>query len=139
MALGGAYLAQAIAIEDSLLSDAVGAGGVPKGIGALMIGAGALLALCSVRRFREGSAKGEGFAPHLKALGLLALLAAYVLLLPVLGYAPAILLLLVAIAAYAGAPLRPPLLLFGLGMTAVLWGSFVGLLHVPFPRSALGF
>ncbi len=138
MALGGAYLAQAIAIEDSLLSDAVGAGGVPKGIGALMIGAGALLALRSLRA-PPAEAKGEGIAPHLKALGLLALLAAYVLLLPVLGYAPAILLLLVAVAAYAGAPLRPPLLLFGLGMTAVLWGSFVGLLHVPFPRSALGF
>ena len=137
MALGAAYFAQAAAIEDSLLSDAIGAGGVPKGIAILIGGAGAALLARSLPHL--GAAAGARFAagPHLKALGLLGLLGLYLLLLPLLGYALSILLLAVAVAAYTGAPLRPALLLFGAGTAAVLWAAFVGLLGVPLPQGSL--
>lgn len=133
LALGSAYFVLAVGIEDSLLADAIGAGGVPKGIAALIAGAGALLLVRSLPGLRHLSDGSAALAPHLGALGLLGLLAAYVVLLPILGYAISIFLLAVAIASYAGAPRRPPLLLFGGGTALVLWATFVGVLGVPLP------
>ena len=49
VALASAYLAIAQTIPDSLLSDAVGAAGVPKLVGWAMLAVGALLCLRSVR------------------------------------------------------------------------------------------
>jgi hypothetical protein len=145
VALGALYFAQAAAIEDSLLSDAIGAGGVPMGIAALIMGAGTVLTARAVwdmlaRRHQQiafAHATDSAAHRHKKALGLLALLLGYVLLLPHLGYATTILILAIAIAAYAGAPLRPSLLLFGAGTAVVLWAAFVGLLRVPLPAGAL--
>jgi hypothetical protein len=77
IALGLAWWGQAASIEDSLLSDAVGAGGVPKVLALVMAGSGALLL---VRTLLRAPPEGEGRPPgaHLKALGLVAITLAYI-------------------------------------------------------------
>jgi hypothetical protein len=127
---------------------------VPQGIAALIMAAGGLLlaraasgwggthragppgASDSPGRGDQPGAAGAAH-PHLRALGLLGLLVLYVGLLPVLGYAISILLLAMAIAAYAGAAWRPALPAFALGTAAVLWAAFVLLLGVPLPAGRL--
>lgn len=135
MALAACYGWQAVAIEDSLLSDTIGAGGVPLGI-AVMVGlCGAMLAL---RSLRLQAAQGAiAWGAHGRAVGLLGLLVGYLLAVPWLGYPLAVALLGIAIAAYAGAPRGAGLVAFGAGLAAVLWGAFVGALGVPFPTGRL--
>jgi len=132
VALGVAWYHQAASIEDSLLSDAVGAGGVPKVVAAVMACAGALLVLRSLLRAPPDS-EGRGMAAHLKAAGLLALMAGYVLAAPVLGFPLAIGLFAAAAAGYAGARLGATTAAFGAGLAAVFWLGFVKLLGVAFP------
>lgn len=131
--LGLAWYWQAAAIEDSLLSDAVGAGGVPMGLAALMAAAGAALVLRSLRSAAPASEAGRSAAAHAKAAGLLALMVGYVLAAPLLGYPLAIGLFAVLVAAYAGARISHGLAAFGAGLAAMFWIGFVGLLGVAFP------
>jgi putative tricarboxylic transport membrane protein len=134
--LGLAWWWKAAQIEDSLLSDAVGAGGVPKALAALMAGAGALLLLRTLWRAPpEEEPRPPG--AHLKAVGLVALILSYILAAPIIGYVPAIALFAVAAAAYAGARLSPALAGFGIGLAAFFWVAFVKLLGIPFPTGAL--
>jgi hypothetical protein len=134
--LGAAWLHQAAAIEDSLLSDAVGAGGVPMALAAIMIGAGALLVLRSLWR-SPPSGEGRSAAAHLKATGLLGLMAAYALAAPVIGYPLALAIFAAAVAVFAGAPFGAPTLAFGAGTAALFWLGFVKLLGVAFPAGSL--
>jgi hypothetical protein len=134
--LGLFWYLQAAAIEDSLLSDAVGAGGVPKVLAAIMAGAGALLVLRTLLRAPPEEA-GRAWLAHGKALGLLALMVAYVLAAPVLGYPLAIGLFAAAVAVYAGAPVGLTPLAFGAGVAAVFWTGFVKLLGIAFPVGTL--
>jgi cell division protein FtsW (lipid II flippase) len=119
--LAAAYYASANAISDSLLSDEVGAAGLPKAL-ALALGlCGALLAVCS-----QGLAELRvrlDLAPQ--AIGLVLLLAAYIALLPTLGYAVGMGGLIAAVAFLAGARSLPALLI-----TAVLAGLFFQLVFV---------
>jgi putative tricarboxylic transport membrane protein len=137
MLLGAAWYHQASIIEDSLLSDAVGAGGVPKVLAAVMAGTGALLLLRTLLARPPQDGPGRGATPHLKAAGLLALMIGYVLLAPLLGYPLAIALFAAAAATYAGARLGPVTAAFGAGVALVLWLGFVKLLGVTFPAGAV--
>jgi putative tricarboxylic transport membrane protein len=137
MLTGGAWYHQAASIEDSLLSDAVGAGGVPKVVAAVMTGAGALLLARTLLASPKEQEPHRGIAAHLKAGGLLALMIGYVLLAPVLGYPFAIGLFGLAVAIYAGARPGPVPLAFGAGLAAALWLGFVKLLGVAFPAGSL--
>jgi hypothetical protein len=140
LGLGAVVLAcgygwQAASIEDSMLSDTIGAGGVPLGI-AVMVGlCGAVVALRGLRAGAGDSA--TDWRAHARAAGLLALLAGYLMAVPWLGYPLAVALLGAGVAAYAGAPRGPWLAAFGAGLAAVLWGVFVGVLGVPFPAGRL--
>lgn len=136
IALGLAWYWKAAQIEDSLLSDAVGAGGVPKALAALMAAAGALLLARSLWRAPPAE-EGRPPGAHLKAAGLVAIILAYIWAAPVIGYVPAIALFSIAAAAYAGARISPTLAAFGLGLAAFFWVSFVKLLGIPFPTGAL--
>jgi putative tricarboxylic transport membrane protein len=136
IALGLAWWWQASRIEDSLLSDAVGAGGVPMALAALMAAAGAALLLRTLWRAPPDE-EGRPTAAHLKAAGLVAIILAYIWAAPVIGYVPAIALFAIAAAAYAGARLSPTLAAFGLGLAAFFWVAFVKLLGIPFPTGAL--
>jgi putative tricarboxylic transport membrane protein len=131
LALG--YWLEADVIQDSLLSDAIGAGGVPKTLAVILGGAGLLLALRGVMA-RGRRATDEGAEPaHGRALGLLGLLVGYALLVPLLGYPVTLGIFAVAVAAYAGARPGPAMLGFGLGVAVLFWVGFVKLLGVSFP------
>ncbi len=136
-AFAASYVAAARGIEDSLLADAVGAGGVPQGVGLVM--AGAAVALFA-KSFRHGDtpAADEGPArpwwPVLRRTGgLVLVLLAYGLLLPWLGYAIAVSLLVGASGALAGAALRGPLLACTALAGPALWLLFDRALQVRMP------
>lgn len=131
--LAGLYYASANAIPDSMLTDEVGAGGLPKAL-ALALGlCGALLAV-----------RSQGLtAPRVRldlapqAIGLVVLLAAYIALLPTLGYAVGMGALIAAVAFLAGARSVPVLL-----VTAILAGLcfqlvFVRAFHIAMPSGIL--
>lgn len=139
MALSIAYVMHARTIEDSMLADAVGAAGVP-------IGVGVMLALASLALFlktwqvtdavdlpQDEEVAGASAHPHAMAAGLLAILAVYVALLPVLGYVVSIGLLIGAVAWFAGA--RKPLSVMACMVIAgpLLWLMFDWALEIRLP------
>lgn len=134
--LAGAYFAAADAIPRTALSDAVGAAGVPKLLSIVLGIAGALLVLRAI------SGRGEAFkatalAAHGKALGLLAILIAYVALAPVLGYPLALGLLAGGVALYAGAAWGTPVAAFAVATGGAFWLGFVKVLGVTMPVGTL--
>lgn len=144
IALSLAYVWQARSIEDSLLADEVGAGGVPTGVGLLLLLASVGLLIKSVlaglraapaAQPEQGDDAHEGGAkhPHRMALGLLALLGCYVALLPVAGYVLSIGLLAIAVVRFAGGALDRTVLTFAVVLGPVLWFLFSYLLQVRMP------
>jgi putative tricarboxylic transport membrane protein len=135
MALAGVYYRQAQALPISLLSDTVGADGVPK---ALAIGLASLSALLIVRAvaFRvpvRGEAEKFDVHTHLRALGVVALGVAYVAATPIVGYPVAIALLIGLTALYFGLRPEPRLALIAAFGAAVFWAMFVKMLGVSMP------
>lgn len=142
------YIWQARAIEDSLLSDEVGAGGVPAGVGMVMLVASIVLllkALLARARAPQGAAQASAPAgdaddefahPHRMALGLLAILAGYVALLPWAGYVVSMGLLVAAVALFARARMAPVLAGFAVCTGPILWFLFDYLLQVRMPAGA---
>lgn len=135
--LAGAYLQVAGSIPESLLSDSVGAAGLPRAVGWTLGVVGALLCVRSLRAPAKSQDAGEGWRPHLRAAGLLAILFGYVLLAPWLGYAVATGVLLAAGAAYAGARSARDLLLVPALAALVFWLLFVHAFGIPMPGSVL--
>lgn len=136
--LAAAWLVLAGRIPESLLSDTVGAAGLPRAVGWALGCVGVLLCVRSLLRAAPAKEDpGEGWRPHLRALGLLAILFGYVLLAPWLGYAPATGLLLAAGAAYAGARRARELLLVPALAALVFWLLFVHAFGIPMPGSVL--
>jgi hypothetical protein len=129
LALAAAYWAAADALPKSLLADAVGADGVPKGLAVLLAAFSVLLA-------------GQGFSKkqspekqnHVRPLAVAAFGFLYVAAASFIGYLASIALLAGGAALYYGAPRRPGVLLFALGTAALLWAVFAGLLGIPLPR-----
>lgn len=144
------YVSQARAIEDSLLADAVGAGGVPQGVGvAIGVAALALFAKTWIRKptagataspspgGQEGAEEASGASGPLRTVGLVGLLLGYAAVLPWLGYVPSVMALLLASGWLAGAALRWPLIATaGLG-GPLLWLLFDRLLQVSMPVGKL--
>jgi hypothetical protein len=151
IALSGAWLYIASGIQESMLSDATGAGGIPRVLGYLMAVLGVLLCLRSISfapsaaRARPATAEAEDSSapgawrsnPHWQALVLLGILAGYVVLAPYLGYMVATAVLLAVVAAYAGAPLNRNLLLTAAGGGIFLWLSFAWALGISMQTSEL--
>lgn len=149
LAFAVTYVSHARAIEDSLLADAVGAGGVPQGVGiAIGVAAVALFAKTWARKTVGG---GEGAHPAdserssgskedagpLRTAGLVVLLLAYATVLPWAGYVLSVIALLLTSGWLAGAPLRLPLIATaGLG-GPLLWLLFDRLLQVNMPVGRL--
>jgi putative tricarboxylic transport membrane protein len=152
IALSGAWLYVASGIQESMLSDATGPGGIPRVLGYVMAALGLLLCLRSVSFAAqapgptavelEAAAEDDTPAgwknnPHIKALALLGILAAYVVLAPYLGYMVATAVLLGAVAAYGGAPINRNMLLICAGGGIALWLSFAWALNIPMQTSRL--
>ena len=139
--LAGTYGWAAAQVQDSSLSDEVGATGLPFALAVLLAG---LAVVLIVRSLVTGQARpvaaAEGEeppAPPRRVLGLVGLGALYALLAPVLGYVVALALTIAGVAAYEGA--KPSLRLgaVALGGAALFWLLFVRLLGVEQPRGFL--
>jgi putative tricarboxylic transport membrane protein len=150
IALAGVWLYVASGIQESMLSDATGAGGIPRALGYLMAALGLLLCLRSVsfaapapgaRPVESASQDSAPISwknnPHVQALILLGILAGYVVLAPYLGYMVATAVLLAAVAAYSGAPINRNLLLVSAGGGIALWLSFAWALGISMQTSVL--
>ena len=140
IAVSSMYVYQASLIEDSLLADAVGVAGVPTAIGYLMLAASMCLFLKSWLKTKqkpevseEETEPGGSEHPHWKALGLLALLAAFVAIVPVLGFVVSIGLFVAAVAYYAGARDVKTLMWCALLTGPMLWLSFDYALEIHLP------
>lgn len=141
LAVAGFYYLETRQIAHSSLEDGVGADGLPVVLAILLAGLAVLLIL---RTFILASpsggaaaASGEYHAKLPRALGLLAIAGGYAVVAPIVGYVPALVLLIAAVALYEGA--RPS---WRLAVIAVLgaggfWLFFVWLLGVEQPSSLL--
>jgi putative tricarboxylic transport membrane protein len=137
------YLYETAQIPESLLDDAVGARGVPLAFGWTMAVVGALLCLRGLLRRRktddEPSAdtdSGTALRPHVQALGLLGLLAAYVAVLPFAGYIPSTALLIAAVAWFAGGERNRNLIVVAIAGAVALWLMFDPMLDVSLPAGS---
>lgn len=146
LAVAGTYYMWSTQIADSTLSDEIGADGLPKVLSVAL----AILAICLIGRallavrLRPAAATGNAGeeedenAPLSRALGFLLFGAAYILLLPFVGYIAATALLIGAIALYEGAPRGSwivPAAAVGGGM--LYWAVFVKLLGVNQPMGSI--
>ena len=129
-------VAAARAIEDSLLADAVGAGGVPQGVGIAM--GLAALALFAKSFFGQPAAVDAGGAAAwrdaaLRTTALVLILLGYAAVLPLVGYPLSVSLLVLGAGRLAGAPLKRPLLLCAALAGPLLYALFDGVLQVRMP------
>ena len=157
-ALAVTFVIGARGIEDSLLSDEVGAGGVPQAVGVAMLVAAVALFGKSFIGAKRGAARSNLADPAgataaaraptpietasdrrsfvLRTVGLVLILCAYAALLPLAGYPLSISLLVLSAGWLAGAALRAPLLLAAAVAGPVLWGLFGYLLQVRMPAGS---
>ncbi len=139
MVLAAAYWAAAEEIPVSLLSDAVGADGAPKMLAIALAFCGALLVVAT--RLKPAGAEGddeegdpaERRRAHLRAAGLVAGLATYAVLLPILGYPVALALLIGGAAVYGGARVTPGLFVAAIAGGLGFWLFFSKFLGVLLP------
>lgn len=138
--LGSVYLYFAYGIRKSALADTMGAGGVPRVYGWVMVGLSVILicqALWGYIRSKEKISlreewQGQGMNT-LKAAGLLCFGIVYLLIVDVLGYLLSIALLLFGVALYRGAPFGLRLAAISIGGAIFIWGIFVLVLGVRMP------
>ncbi|MCK0206641.1 tripartite tricarboxylate transporter TctB family protein [Starkeya koreensis] len=147
LAIAGAYYVSIGTIADSTLSDEVGAAGLPLALAgllaliALVMMARAVLATRAARRAGgpvaavEDDEEGDASVP--RALGLLLIGAAYVVLLPYAGYVLSVALLIAAVAFYEGAARSWVIPAAAIGGAALYWAIFVKLLGVHQPAGIL--
>ena len=138
-AFAASYVASARGIEDSLLSDAVGAGGVPQGVGIVMgLAAVALFAKSFIGTSGRDQSESDPWLPILlRTGGLVLILLAYGALLPWLGYPLTICLLVGASGWLAGAKPNLSLLLCAAVSGPSLWAMFDQALQVRMPVGTL--
>ncbi len=140
LALAIAYYAAAAQLPSSFLSDDVGADGLPRLLAVALGVLGLLAALRAVlaRTAPAGAPpEGGGVAVHARALGLIALGAAYAQLTPSLGYMAGTIVFLFVVAAYSGQRPSLPLAAISGAGGVVLWLVFVKLLGVAMPSGML--
>jgi hypothetical protein len=128
LALAAVYWWAANEVPKSMLADAVGADGVPKGLAVALAAFALLIAMRALRRAPPGDYEG-----HPRALGIAGLGFLYVVLAPYAGYFIAVTLLTVAAALYYGAPRKWTVGAFALGTAAILWLMFGALLGIALP------
>lgn len=145
LALAAAYYVATGNIAESTLSDEIGATGLPRLLAMLLalIGLALLvrtaLADRAARRARATAAPAEEEegASLPRAVGLLLIGGAYVVLLPFIGYFLSVALLIGAVAFYEGAARSWVLPAAALGGATLYWAIFVKLLGVHQPAGTL--
>ena len=143
-AIAGAYSFQATRIPTNLLSDKVGAGGMPFLLGLVVASLGLLLAARSAialaRPARNGSDSDDDrffSLAHLKGFLVLLIGAAYVVLVPVVGYLVGLFLLIAATSVAAGLRLSLRNALVAAAIALVMALIFVTLMHTSQPDGLL--
>jgi putative tricarboxylic transport membrane protein len=157
LVIGAGYLAMALQLRASALADAVGPAGLPKVLGFLMLGLGLILCIQAALAGRErpsrvavaaaphgraevdpaDDAEGMGLAGLGRAGGLLAIAAAYLLVVRVVGYPVAVAALLIAAAIHGGVKPTWRLVLIAIAGAAAYWVLFVVILGIPLPGGIL--
>jgi putative tricarboxylic transport membrane protein len=147
LVLAGVYLNEATKIQVSALGDAVGSAGFPLVLGSLLAGTALVLLLQAVLRGRRASAEGlltvggdaeRPGSAFKRAAGLTAIAAAFIAMLPLVGYVVAVALMLAAVVLYQGLPFSRRTVLVAGGGALVLYGLFGLLLGIPVPRGPWG-
>ena len=133
LALAAGYAALANRIPTSLLSDAVGAGGLPL-LFALTLALLALLLAGRALLVRESG--GMALREHVRPFGIVALGAVYIALAPLLGYVVALALLIAAAIAYFGARAPVAIAANAAGGAVLLWLVFARMLGISMPAGA---
>ncbi len=133
--LAAGYYVAADAIPTSLLSDGIGADGVPKLLALVLAALGGALALRAVRA--GGTARAVVLAAHVRPIGLAVLGMVYVALAPLLGYAVTLALLIAAALVYFGARAPVMIALNAVGGATLLWLTFAKLLGIAMPIGSL--
>lgn len=134
------YIGYARSIEDSLLADSVGASGVPLALGIALFIAAAALAVksyCASAAEAEATEDLEPAGNHLTAATLVAMLLAYVLVVPVAGYMVSVSLLVLAVALLARAALKPALFIGAALSGGFFWLLFEWALGIHMPDGIL--
>jgi hypothetical protein len=136
------YIVAARGIEDSLLADAVGASGVPVAVGILMaVSSSALLIKALLPKATDKAEPAQEsqepevspMRAHALAMGLIAILAGYLVVLPWLGYNVSVGLLACVVAWFAGGRERNTLIGFAVLTGPVLWFFFDYALKIHMP------
>lgn len=144
------YWGAADAIPISPLDGVVNAGAMPKALAWALGGLGALLvvravavevmATAALKQARVAAAPTDGdgepeasWHEHLRAAGVAAFALAYILALPVAGYALSVAVLVAVVSLYGGAARDWRVLAVGVGAAAVYYAVFVLLLGIPLP------
>ncbi|NTS33316.1 tripartite tricarboxylate transporter TctB family protein [Phyllobacterium sp. BT25] len=142
LAGAGTYYAWAGEIADSTLSDEVGAAGLPHVLAIVLAILGILLMgrtllASQARQVAAGADDDERDARLPRAVGFLLFGAAYVILLPFVGYVIGTALLIGGIALYEGAPRTWVVPVAAIGGGIFYWAVFVKLLGVHQPAGSL--
>ena len=144
LVVAAAYYWAMLQIPESSLSDEVGAQGLPRILVFLLAGLALLILargfLAPRKRPAADVDAGENpdAAPR-RALGFLAIAAGYVVVSPLVGYGPALALLIATVALYEGTKPSWRTAVIAIGGAVVFWLLFVQLLGVEQPSSALFF
>ena len=133
LAVAAIYYGAARAIPSSMLDDVVGSRGVPMVYVAVLAGLALMQIVRGLLARRSSEQAARGTVPNVKALGTLALGVGYGAVLPWVGYAGSIALLLAATAIHQGAGLNGRVVLVAVSGAAFLWALFVWLLGIPQP------
>jgi putative tricarboxylic transport membrane protein len=141
LGVAGAYAWATRQIPDSSLSDEVGAQGLPTILAALLAGLAMLIVVRGLTMSRKPQLAvvtdlgEEETAPPRRALGFLAIAAAYVVVAPFVGFGPALALLIAAVAIYEG--MRPSWRVAAVAVAGAFafWLLFVQILGVEQPRA----
>lgn len=144
--VAGYYSAASVIPKSSLIGDGIGADTIPRGLAIIASSLCLILLLNSVRQLifkqyenAEKASPEERAAEvkkHLRAAGMLLIGVVYLLSFTVIGWAPAIFLLLLATAIYNGRSMSWPLVGFATVVTTTLFCLFALILGIPMP---LGF
>jgi putative tricarboxylic transport membrane protein len=136
VAVAGIYFSESTKIQQSLLSDAVGADGVPRILAIAMALVGLLLALRGLARKQPAADEAPKNALP-RAAGLLAILIVYLLAMPHLGYPLGIASLVAAVAVFAGARANLTLAATAVAGAVFFWLVFDRLLGIAMPLGVL--
>lgn len=138
LVLAAIYYRLADALPVSLLSDEIGADGVPKSLAAgLALCALLLVGRAALRRPAPQQDGSSTLATHARAVGIIVIGALYAAIAPLIGYVPALALLLVATALYFGAALRLQLVVVAVVGAAAFWALFAKMLGIAMPTGSL--